>query len=294
MIDIDRIDAQLASAVTGAVAPVRSTPTPVPTPTRAPARGASPPRPAAAPTRKRGRRSAPSMSVPELLELGLLDEAEVAMAAATDPRDALTWTTMRALLVGDRQTVAAGIAKLGQDPGAEDRSRAQRFWAAVGWGNDEERYDVLDHCRNRAYRFDDFQWWGNLTLLLAVMGKHDEALRAFDEVCGLMAGATKHPAWLDVLTNLIEAASVLGDPTRVAAAGRSLRWPEDRLVVVGPGVVCKGSIERYRALVHVANGRWDKADDCFRRAEAIHRAIGAGPLLQRTVQQAAWRSFAAA
>ncbi len=160
-------------------------------------------------------------------------------------------------------------------------------------GTEEERYDVLDHCRTRAYRFDDFQWWGNLTLLLAVMGKHDEALRAFDEVSPVLAGAAKHPAWLDVITNLIEAASVLGDPTRVAAAGRSLRWPEDRLVVVGPGVVCKDSVERYRALVHVANGRWDKAGECFRRAEAAHRAIGAGPLLQRTLQQASATSVAA-
>lgn len=281
MIDIDRIDHQLASAVTGAVAPVGRTPAPPPPPAAGRA------------IRKRDRRAAPSMSVPELLELGLMDEAEVAIAAATDPRDALTWTIMRGLLVGDRSTVAAGIAKLRQDSGAEDRCWAQRFWAAVAWGKDEERYDVLDHCRTRAYRFDDVQWWGNLTLLLAVMGKQDEALRAFDEASAGLPGAAKHPAWLDVVTNLIEAASVLGDRGRVAAAGRSLRWPEDRLVVVGPGVVCKGSVERYRALVHVANGRWDQAADCFRRAESIHRAIGAGPLLQRTLQQASVMSFAA-
>ena len=278
MIDIDRIDEQLASAVTGAVAPVRGMPAPV-----APARTG----------RTRGRRAAPSLTVPELLELGLMDEAEVAIAATTDPRDALTWTTMRSLLVGDRSTAAAGVAKLGRHPGAEDRYWTQRFWAAVEWGSEEELYDVLDHCRARAYRFDDFQWWGNLTLLLAVMGKQEEALRAFDEASALLAGAAKHPSSLDVVTNLIEAAALLGDPGRVAAAGRSLRGPEDRLVVVGPGVVCKGSVERYRALVHVANRRWDKAGECFRSAEAVHRAIGAGPLLARTLQQASGTSAAA-
>ena len=289
MIDIDRIDEQLASAVTGAVAPVARKPAPVPTPTPAPA-----PAPPGGPTRRRARPPGPSTSVPELLELGLMDEAEAAIAAATDPRDALTWTTMRALLHGDRSTAAAGIAKLREHPGAEDRWEVQRFWAAVEWGTRDERYEVLDHCRTRAYRFDDFHWWGDLTLLLAVMGKGDEALRALDEASALLAGAAKHPAWIDVLTNLIEAAAVLGDPSRLAAVGRSLRWPEDRLVVVGPAAVCKGSVERYRALVHAAGGRWDKAAECFRAAEAVHRAIGAGPLLERTVQQASGSSLLAA
>ncbi|HEX2046251.1 MAG TPA: hypothetical protein VHF27_00705 [Acidimicrobiales bacterium] len=274
MIDIDRIDEQLASAVAGAVAPVREQPAPVPTPTPVPAR-------------------AVAMTAPELLELGLVDEAEVAIAAATDPRDALTWTTMRALLHGDQKTAAAGIAKLAQDPGAHDRYWGQRFWGASEWGDQEERGDVLDHCRTRAYRFDDLTWWGNLTLLLAAMGKSDEATRAFDEAVGLLAGVANDRAWLDVLTNLIDAAALLGDPRRVAAAGRSLRWPEDRLVVVGPGAVCKGSVERYRALVHVAGGRWEKATECFRRAESLHRAVGAGPLLRRTLQQAS-SSLAAA
>ncbi len=279
MIDIDRIDEQLASAVTGAVAPVRKQPAPVPTPTSAAA-----PAGAAA---KRVHRAAVAMSVPELLELGLVDEAESAIAAATDPRDALTWTTMRALLHGDQKTAAAGIAKQAQDPGTLDRYWAQRFWAAFEWGAEEERYEVLDHCRTRAYRFDDVLWWGSLTLLLAAMGKHDEAFRAFDDALPRLAGVAKDGASLDVLTNLIEAAALLGDPSRVAAAGRTLRCPEDRLVVVGPGAVCKGSVERYRALVHVASGQWEKAAECFRNAEAVHRAIGAGPLLRRTLQQAA-------
>ena len=285
VIDINRIDEQLASAVAGAVAPVRRQPAPVPTPTPAPA-------PARA-TPKRGRRASAPMTVPELMALGLVDEAEVAIAAATDPRDALTWTTMRALLHGDQKTAAAGMAKLAQEPACVDRYWAQRLWAAFEWGSEHERHDVLDHCRTRAYCFDDLVWWGNLTLLLAVMGKHDEASRAFDDALPQLGGVVKDAAWLDVLTNLIEGAALLGDASRVAAAGRTLRWPEDRLVVVGPAVVCKGSVERYRALVHLAGGRWDKAEECFRSAEAIHRAIGAGPLLRRTVQQATASSLAA-
>ena len=275
MIDINSFSERLASAVTEAVPTGRE-------------------RPAPGPPRRAPRKWAPaSMSVAELLELGLIDDAEVQIAATTDKRDALTWATMRALLYGHRDEAAAALGKLRDlaastgDPEADARYRVQRFWATFEWGGDDERYDVLGHCRERAYRFDDLLWWGHLTLLLAVMGKHDEAGRAFDEGLGLLAGVAKDRYGLDVLTNLIEGAALLGDAVRVAAAGRVLRGPEDRLVVVGPGVVCKGSVERYRALVHMASGRWTKAEECFRRAEALHGEIGAGLLLARTRRQAA-------
>ena len=288
VIDIDRIDEQLAAAASpprgGSVATPR-------TGGAAPARAARPPR--------RWGGADRSSSGPQLLELGLVEEAVAAMARATDGHDALTWATMRALLDGRRAAAAAGIdelravAKDGVDPEAPDRYWVPRLWAAVEWGADEERYEVLDHCRARAYRFDDLHWWGNLTLLLAVMGKHDEATRAFDEAHVLLSGVVENAAWLDVLANLIEAAALLGDPNRVVAAGHALRWPQDRLVVVGRGVVCKGSVERYRALTHGAAGRGTKAEECFARAQAVHRAIGAGPLLRRTLQQASGGTLAA-
>ena len=303
MIDIDRFHDQLDSALTENAGPGRKRRPPVPQPTPAPApapRAAKPVRqpkpakvatPAAIPAEPQPRSAREgagpaATTVAELLELGLMDDAEVRMAAATDPRDALTWATMRALLHGDRDTATAALAKLRQAPGAEERYWVQRFWAAVEWGNGDERYEVLDHCRERAYRFDDVDWWGNLTLLLVVLGKHDEAASAFDEALGMISGRPNDRLWLDVLTNLIEAAAGLGDGVRMAAAGRLLRWPEGRMVVVGDGLVCKGSIERYRAFVHTAAGRWQDAEACFRTAEAAHRAIGAGPLVARTVQQA--------
>jgi hypothetical protein len=58
------------------------------------------------------------------------------------------------------------------------------------------------------------------------------------------------------------------------------------MVIVGPAVVCKGSIDRYRALALAALGRRAEADHCFGAAAAAHRAAGAGPLLARTLAQA--------
>jgi len=58
-------------------------------------------------------------------------------------------------------------------------------------------------------------------------------------------------------------------------------------------VVCKGSIDRYRGLGFAAAGRWADAASSFTAAVAAHRALGAGPLLARTLQQAEQAQVAA-
>jgi tetratricopeptide (TPR) repeat protein len=241
---------------------------------------------------RRGRPGGRSVSLAALLELGMIDEVETRIASTTDRLDALTWTTMRSLLLGHREPVAAGIAKLGElartSQAAEpwERYWIQRFWAAYEWGSHDERLDVLEHCRERAYRFDELHWWANLTLLLAATGTYEEAVRAFDETHRCVSAVRKDVVWLDELTNLIEAAALLGDPDRLAACHRALRWPDGRVVVVGNGIVCKGSVDRYKALGYAALGRWKQADRYFQSAETLHQEIGAGPLLARTRRQA--------
>jgi hypothetical protein len=277
VIDIDRMDEQLASALTGKASRAPRSPAPVPAPTPAPA-------PASRPA-----------TATELLELGMLEAADAAVRATAHPRDALTWATMRALLDGRRDAVRTGVEELRRlaqrtdDPVAWDRYWVQCFWYGFEWGTAEERLDVLDHCRERAYRFDDLPWWGNLTLLLAAMGKTDEATRAFDQAAVQVAQVPL----LDAVTNLVDAGALLGDAGRVAAVAHGVHWPEGRLVVVGDGVVCKGSVDRYRALAIAAAGRWTQAGECFRAAESTHRAIGAEPLLARTLQQASGALVAA-
>lgn len=293
MIDIDRMDQQLESALTDA--PGRLSPATAPSPRRRPRATVAPAAAAAAP----GPPAPPRPPAVQLLERGLVAEADAAMAAASHPRDAVTWTTMRALLDGRHEAARTGVEEMRRlaertdDAGAWDRYWVQRFWTTFEWGTEEERYDVLDHCRTRAYRFDDLTWWGNLTVLLAGMGKTDEAVRAFDDAAELVALAPQDARWLDVVTNLVEAAAGLGDAVRVANLCRSVRWPDTGLVVVGDGVVCKGSVDRYRALAYAAASRWAEAEACFRGAESVHRAIGAGPLLTRTLQQASGALVAA-
>jgi tetratricopeptide (TPR) repeat protein len=236
------------------------------------------------------RRSSPSLSA--LLELGMIDEVEARIASTTDRLDALTWANMRSLLLGHREPATAGIEKLGQLARTSqarkpwERYWIQRFWAAFEWGTHDERLAVLEHCRERAYRFNELHWWANLTLLLAATGTHEEAFTAFDQTQRFVSRVPRDLVWLDEQTNLIEAAALLGDPGRVAACHRALRWPDGRVVVVGDGIVCKGSVDRYKALGYAALGKRKQAERYLRSAEALHAEIGAGPLLARTRQQA--------
>ena len=243
-------------------------------------------------TPRKASRRRPPPSLVTLLELGMIDDVEARIASTTERLDALTWATMRSLLLGHREPVAAGIARLGELARTSEarepweRYWLQRFWAAFEWGSHDERLDVLEHCRERAYRFDELHWWANLTLLLAATGTHEEAFTAFDETQRFVSRVPKDRVWLDELTNLIEAAALLGDPDRLAACHRALRWPDGRVVVGGNGIVCKGSVDRHKALGYAALGKPKQADGYFWRAETLHQEIGAGPLLARTRRQA--------
>ena len=55
---------------------------------------------------------------------------------------------------------------------------------------------------------------------------------------------------------------------------------------MGNGIVCKGSIDRYKALGYAALGKRKLAERYFRSAETLPQEIGAGPLLARTRRQA--------
>ena len=221
----------------------------------------------------------------------MIDDVEARIASTTDPLDALTWANMRSLLLGHRARAAAGIERLRELARTSEarepweRYWIQRFWAAFEWGDRDQRLEVLEHCRDRAYRFDELHWWANLTLLLAASGAHEEAMSAFDETRSFLGRVPKDRVWLDELTNLIDAAALLGDPDRVAVCHRTLRWPEGRVVVVGNGIVCKGSVDRYKALGYAALGKRRQAEEYFRRAVTLHLEIGAGPLLARTRKQ---------
>lgn len=225
-------------------------------------------------------------------DLHIVAHAELAQAARRRDRgDAVGWAVMRALLAGREGAARTGITEArvldpeGREPGNEDRHWTQRFAVAMAWGDDEERYNVLDHCRERAYCQGDVMWQGRLALLLAVLGRGGEAVREFDSGMATVLGASVDDAgWLDRATDLAEAAAVLGDSHRADLARQGLAGAgAAALVVVGRAWVCKGSVARYQALASAMSGDVAASDGYFRSAAETHRRLGAQVLLARTL-----------
>ncbi|HEX2043917.1 MAG TPA: hypothetical protein VHF24_14895 [Acidimicrobiales bacterium] len=171
------------------------------------------------------------------------------------------------------------------DPEAEARLFAQRFWLVLEWGDEDEQYGLLDECRRRAYTHGEVVWRGALTVLLAHLGRRDEAVRDLEATVAECEALAPTACWLDVVTNLAEAAFLLGDVERARTLHKWLANLPDQLVVVGPGDVCKGSLRRFQAHVAAVVGASADADEGFRSAADAHRALGARPLLARTLHQ---------
>ncbi len=137
-------------------------------------------------------------------------------------------------------------------------------------------------CRERAYGHGDAAWQGRLTLLLAVLGRSDEARRGFDTT--ILHTSIPDTGRLDLATDLAEAAATLGDAERSDLARRGLeRAGKAPIAVVGNAWVCKGSVARYQALVTVASGEAGATDGYLRAAAETHRRVGAEVLLARTL-----------
>jgi tetratricopeptide (TPR) repeat protein len=321
MIDVDRMESQLQSALKGrrrTSKPVRAVKGRMVPPIPRPALAVAPPRlaaPAIAPalaaasarvlarlrvpvavpesTDPAGRSAAPPRPRSRLVELlddGELVEADRLMADVPSRRESVSWATMRALFVGcqdtarDQNRAMHALAQENRDREAMDRYWLQRFWLVAAWGTDDERQELVERCRDRAYRADDLAWTAALAVLLAQMGKADEAGEAFEEAFGRL-GRAEESIQLDVATNLVEAAALLRDAFLAGRLHHTLVWTPGRLVTVGEGWICKGAIERYRALGEAAVGMFAEADEDFRRAVARHRALGAEPLLAQTLHQ---------
>jgi hypothetical protein len=225
-----------------------------------------------------------------LLDDGELLEADRHMDDEPSRREQLSWATMRALLEGRQDAARAkngamhALAQDTNDRDAMDRYWRQRFWLVLTWGTGEEREELAGHGRDRAYRSDDLEWTAALALVLAQLDRAEEAREAFEDAFGRL-GRAEESIQLDVATNLVEAAAVLRDAFLGARLHYSLTWIPDRLVTIGEGWICKGAVERFRALGEAAAGLFTEADADFGTAVARHRALGARPLLAQTLHQ---------
>ena len=234
------------------------------------------------------------------LQLGHLDQvdadqrahAEVArrLGLAGPAADAEGWSAMRALLEGrpdDARSSAADAFQLAVeagDPEADESFLLQRWWSALEWGTATALSEVIVECRDRASTGARGRTWRSaLALALARNGELDLAADELRRVADHGLGELVRDAGrLQPLAGLAEVAWMVGDGHRAAMVGPRLEPFADQLVVGSRALVCQGSVARACGMVAAAAHRWDEAQRHFQAALAVHRRIGALPLLART------------
>lgn len=236
----------------------------------------------------------------DALELGRADQSAADQAAhaaaaqrlggAGPAADVETWSAMRALLEGRvddaRSAAATAFARAYEagDPEAEETYLTQRWWLALEWGTANELTAVANECRERAGTAAGGRAWrAAAALALARSGRLELAAEELRRVTDHGLGELiRDPGRLHPLATLAEVAWLVGDGPRAAVVGPLLEPFDDRLIVAGRGRICTGSVVRYAGLVAAANHRWDDAGHHLLSAQAVHRSIGALPLLART------------
>lgn len=112
-------------------------------------------------------------------------------------------------------------------------------------------------------------WSPGLALLLAETGDHAAARVIFDELARSEFDLPFDAMWTTVMAFLAELASILG----AGEAARMLleRFDDinDPMLVVGPGVLCLGAVDRYRGMLSLAAGDVDEAEHRLENAVGL-------------------------
>ena len=116
-------------------------------------------------------------------------------------------------------------------PGPELRHLPHRFRLLLEGGDEDERYRLLDECRERAYTHGDVRWRAALTLLLARLGRTDEARRELDATVADADALPHDGTWLEIVTDLADAATILGDAERSRLVRRRIPRVPDRMLL---------------------------------------------------------------
>ncbi|HWC11985.1 MAG TPA: AAA family ATPase [Acidimicrobiales bacterium] len=200
------------------------------------------------------------------------------------------WRGMRALSRGELAD-AERYADAARDVGRQGGSANALVLSEMLWFVllvERRSPSVPDRFRQLAIRHPELLGPAGLPMfvwVLALVGEETEARRHLAEVRS--AGIDRIPRdaeWLPVMTQLAEAALVLGDHTLAAELRKRLE-PYARLCVVeGIGAAQRGSVARTLALLSAVLGDRDGTLAALEVARAVDEAIG--PLLAAHVRRA--------
>jgi class 3 adenylate cyclase/DNA-binding CsgD family transcriptional regulator len=126
-------------------------------------------------------------------------------------------------------------------------------------------------------------WRPGLALIYLEVGQRDEARAEFEKLAADdFTGMRRDGRWLYCMVYLSEVCAALGDAARAAVLCRLLLPYAGRNIVLGAGIACCGSADRYLGLLCATMGRWPEAQQHFEQALAMNGRIGARVALAHT------------
>ena len=189
------------------------------------------------------------------------------------------WETVLALLAGDiaeAERLAFETLQLGQ--AADDFASLQIFGAQMfSIRREQGRLEEFEGLVRGMV--DDFPavpaWRAGLAVVLAELGKHDDARSVLHELCGEgLAGIPRDNAWSASVSLVGDAAFLVDDAVHAAAVLDALAPHVDRFVAVGQAE-CFGSVARHLGQAAATCGRYDEAVGYFERGIAADTGMGA-------------------
>jgi class 3 adenylate cyclase/DNA-binding CsgD family transcriptional regulator len=132
-------------------------------------------------------------------------------------------------------------------------------------------------------------WRPGLALIYVELDKRDDARAEFEELAADdFAAIPRDGRWLYCMVYLSEVCAALDDAARATVLYRLLSPYAGRNIVLGAGIACCGSADRYLGLLCTAMGCSPDAQRHFEKALAMNERIGARVALAHT-----WHDYAA-
>ncbi len=126
-------------------------------------------------------------------------------------------------------------------------------------------------------------WLPGLALIYVELGQLDDARAEFERLAADdFAAVARDGRWYYCLVYLSEVCAALSDAARASALYRMLRSCAGRNLILGGGLVCCGSADRYLGLLCTTMTRWTEAQDHFEEALTMNSRIGAHAPLAHT------------
>jgi tetratricopeptide (TPR) repeat protein len=120
----------------------------------------------------------------------------------------------------------------------------------------------------------------------ADLGHEAAARQEFEQLAANDFGDLPRNAdWMITMASLAQLCAFLRDAPRAKILYDLLHPYAARCVVVGHGLVCLGSVERFLALLATAQQRWPEAAAHFKAALQRNRQLGAHPLVALTQRE---------